>query len=807
MKTERQTDMKTERQTDMETDITVKLSITNKPLIIKKMAIITDYIGLDIVLFLTLIISALYLFLTRNFNHWKKKGIPYLKPTPFFGNLKDIILQKQHIGEYLRTAYEKTSGEPYFGLFAIDKPVIVAKDIDVIKNILVKDFDKFSDRSLSPVESVDPLSAKNLFGQKGLKWRHLRVKMTPTFTSGKLKKMFYLVDECAQKLTEIIEQESITNKPLIIKKMAIITDYIGLDIVLFLTLIISALYLFLTRNFNHWKKKGIPYLKPTPFFGNLKDIILQKQHIGEYLRTAYEKTSGEPYFGLFAIDKPVIVAKDIDVIKNILVKDFDKFSDRSLSPVESVDPLSAKNLFGQKGLKWRHLRVKMTPTFTSGKLKKMFYLVDECAQKLTEIIEQESVKGKPILVKETMARFTTDVIASCAFGVKSNAMTDPNSEFRKILRRIFELDVISSIKMALAFFVPSIVQTFKLKLLDETVATFVRKTLWDNVEYREKNGIVRHDFVDLLMQLRNSGEVIDDKENDHDIKENYSLTNENNKAFVFLAAGFETSSTTTTYALYELALDLDIQNKLRHEIITVLEKHDRKVTYDAMMEMNYLDMVVSELEGDDFVAQAFVFLAAGFETSSTTTTYALYELALDLDIQNKLRHEIITVLEKHDRKVTYDAMMEMNYLDMVVSETLRKYPALPFLDRSAQVDYKIPGTNDILEKGTTVFIPTFGIHYDPKYYPNPEKFDPERFSAKNKNDIPKYANLPFGEGPRNCIGMRFGLMQVKTGLIHLLSKFEVNRHKETPVPVAFVTSSPTLCPVGDMPLIFNKIRG
>ncbi|CAG2061241.1 unnamed protein product, partial [Timema podura] len=321
------------------------------------------------------------------------------------------------------------------------------------------------------------------------------------------------------------------------------------------------------------------------------DIILQKQHIGEYLRTAYEKTSGEPYFGLFAIDSPVIVAKDIDFIKNILVKDFDKFSDRSFSPDEGVDPLGAKSLFGRKGPTWRHLRVKMTPTFTSGKMKKMYYLVDECAQKLTEIIELESVKGKPILVKETMARFSTDVIASCAFGVKSNAMTDPNSEV--------------SIKLALAFFVPSIVHTFKLRVFDGSIAIFVRKTLWDNVEYREKNGIVRHDFVDLLMQIKNSGEVIDDNENDHNIKENDSLTNENNK--------------------------------------------------------------VKKLEGDDFVAQAFVFLAAGFETSSTTTTFTLYELALNPDIQNKLRHEIITVLEKHDRKVTYDAMMEMNYLDMVVS--------------------------------------------------------------------------------------------------------------------------------------------
>nr|CAD7460583.1 unnamed protein product [Timema tahoe] len=736
-------------------DFNEPLSITNKPLIIKKMAIITDYIGLDIVLFLTLIISALYLFLTRNFNHWKKKGIPYLKPTPFFGNLKDIILQKQHIGEYLRTAYEKTSGEPYFGLFAIDKPVIVAKDIDVIKNILVKDFDKFSDRSLSPVESVDPLSAKNLFGQKGLKWRHLRVKMTPTFTSGKLKKI-----SC----TEIIEQESVKGKPILVKE----------TMARFTTDVIASCAFGVKSN---------AMTDPNSEFRKILRRIFELDVISSIkMALAFFVPSIVQTFKLKLLDETVAT-----FVRKTLWDNVEYREKNGIVRHDFVDLL----------MQLRNSGEVIDDKENDHDIKENYSLTNE----------NNKVKSKPILVKETMARFTTDVIASCAFGVKSNAMTDPNSEFRKILRRIFELDVISSIKMALAFFVPSIVQTFKLKLLDETVATFVRKTLWDNVEYREKNGIVRHDFVDLLMQLRNSGEVIDDKENDHDIKENYSLTNENNKAFVFLAAGFETSSTTTTYALYELALDLDIQNKLRHEIITVLEKHDRKVTYDAMMEMNYLDMVVSELEGDDFVAQAFVFLAAGFETSSTTTTYALYELALDLDIQNKLRHEIITVLEKHDRKVTYDAMMEMNYLDMVVSETLRKYPALPFLDRSAQVDYKIPGTNDILEKGITVFIPIFGIHYDPKYYPNPEIFDPERFSAKNKNDIPRYANLPFGEGPRNCIGMRFGLMQVKTGLIHLLSKFEVNRHKETPVPVAFVTSSPTLCPVGDMPLIFNKIRG
>lgn len=89
---------------------------------------------------------------------------------------------------------------------------------------------------------------------------------------------------------------------------------------------------------------------------------------------------------------------------------------------------------------------------------------------------------------------------------------------------------------------------------------------------------------------------------------------------------------------------------------------------------------------------------------------------------------------------------------MVVSETLRKYPTLPFLDRVANEDYKIPNSDLVLKKGTPVFIPMTGIHNDPEYYPDPKKFDPERFSIENKGARVPFTYFPFGEGPRACIG-------------------------------------------------------
>jgi cytochrome P450 family 6 len=89
---------------------------------------------------------------------------------------------------------------------------------------------------------------------------------------------------------------------------------------------------------------------------------------------------------------------------------------------------------------------------------------------------------------------------------------------------------------------------------------------------------------------------------------------------------------------------------------------------------------------------------------------------------------------------------------MFFSETLRKYPAVPVLSRECTKDYKIPGTNVVLEKGMTTIIPVFALHHDPKYYPDPERFDPERFNENEKSKRHHFVYLPFGEGPRICIG-------------------------------------------------------
>lgn len=144
------------------------------------------------------------------------------------------------------------------------------------------------------------------------------------------------------------------------------------------------------------------------------------------------------------------------------------------------------------------------------------------------------------------------------------------------------------------------------------------------------------------------------------------------------------------------------------------------------------------------------------------------------------------MLLKSDGKVTYDSVMslsEMPYLNQILNETLRLYPILPVLDRECinPDGYSLePLSSFKIPQGMPVHVPVFGIHRDEKNFPNALKFDPDRFSTENAKKIKPFTHFPFGVGPRNCIGERFGLMQVKTGIVKTLMDFRLEPNANTP---------------------------
>lgn len=156
--------------------------------------------------------------------------------------------------------------------------------------------------------------------------------------------------------------------------------------------------------------------------------------------------------------------------------------------------------------------------------------------------------------------------------------------------------------------------------------------------------------------------------------------------------------------------------------------------------------------------------------------FCMYELSKNPDKQKKVHEEIDRVLQSGDiDDLTYDVLGAMKYLDCCVDETLRKYPIVPILNRECTKDHTFAGTNMTIEKGTAITIPVLGFQRDPDIYDNPMAFLPERFldSPNGNGNAKGLFYLPFGDGPRNCIGARMGKLQTKLGLATVLLKFKL----------------------------------
>lgn len=158
---------------------------------------------------------------------------------------------------------------------------------------------------------------------------------------------------------------------------------------------------------------------------------------------------------------------------------------------------------------------------------------------------------------------------------------------------------------------------------------------------------------------------------------------------------------------------------------------------------------VGKISFTDLAAQCFVFFLAGFETSSTALSYALYELSINQELQDHTREEIEKVLVRHNGEVTYDAIMNMEYCGQVISESMRKYTPGNVLLRHCTKEYQVPGTNHVIDLGANLMLPMHAIHNDPEFFPDPDKFDPERFSPEAMKERNPFTFLPFGKLLRN----------------------------------------------------------
>jgi cytochrome P450 family 6 len=287
--------------------------------------------------------------------------------------------------------------------------------------------------------------------------------------------------------------------------MGLLFETALLDVGTLVACLLAAVYIYFKKSFSYWKERKVPYIEPTFPFGNFKDQILLRKTIGHVFSDIYKKLDGENYGGTYIFTKPGFIFRDPEIIKNVLVKDFTSFHDRGFFVDEDLEPLSG-NLAMLPGKRWRNLRVKLTPTFTSGKMKMMFQTLVDCGHELGTILDETASSEEIIEIKDILARYSTDIISSCAFGIQCNCLKNPDAEFRQWGRKFFQSWKRSSFE-TLNTLIPSTISALKLNLFDPKVSKYFRNMVQDTVNYREKNNIQRNDFMQLLIQLKNQGKV------------------------------------------------------------------------------------------------------------------------------------------------------------------------------------------------------------------------------------------------------------------------------------------------------------
>nr|AHL88980.1 cytochrome p450 3044A2 [Brachionus koreanus] len=476
--------------------------------------------------------------------------------------------------------------------------------------------------------------------------------------------------------------------------------------------------------FKNWLEKilffkNVPGPIPLPVLGNLHNVMMKG-----FVESDYQliKKYGR-IVGYFEGSTPVILTTDFQLIKNVLIKDFNYFINRRVIESLALKPAD-KFLTNLKDEEWKNARTIVTTAFSSGKIKLMSKHIADCSEALVNLLDNIPDEERKTDMNRFFSGYSLDVISSCCFGISTNSASDPENEMLIHLSRIFQFFTSGNLKVMLAFFFPKFSKFFVENNLIEffpgTSMNFFKNFIDKIIESRKNKQEKRNDFIQAMLEHEEIKSILENE------MKNSENTSEDSKFFKW--------------------------NKNLKKTLT----------------------------NEEILAQSMLFMFAGYETTSQTLCFIAYNLAMNPSCQDKLFDEIETILKIIIReKFDYDSVIEMKFMDQVINETLRMYPGAVRFDRVARQDYEFNGIK--IKKGTVVTVPVRSIHYDAEIYPDPYEFKPERFDGKGKKNRENVCFLPFGAGPRSCLGMRFAIIEIKLLLSLILSKYRFEKFEKTPV--------------------------
>jgi cytochrome P450 family 6 len=304
-----------------------------------------------------------------------------------------------------------------------------------------------------------------------------------------------------------------------------------------LGLVLVLLYYLNRYLLSFWSRQEVPQGNPLALFGDFKDVFLHKKSIADVIKNIYSASKHHKIFGIYLSYRPMLFINDTRLIRNIMLKDYSYFPDRGVHSNEDFDPLT-EQLFFQSGQKWRQIRSRLAPAFTSGKLKAMLPIVTKNGKILIQFITQSIQKGTDVFeLRDLVARLNTNIISSIAYGIEVDTVNDPMHIMRQMGVKVFEPNLVAGFRFFTSFFTPKINDIFKFKFVNDHTEHFFKSIISDNVTFREKNSYHRSDLMQTLIQLKNDGFTIGDQHSGNAKVTKISLNDVYAQSFGFYLGG------------------------------------------------------------------------------------------------------------------------------------------------------------------------------------------------------------------------------------------------------------------------------
>ncbi|XP_039918854.1 thromboxane-A synthase isoform X2 [Hirundo rustica] len=511
-----------------------------------------------------------------------------------------------------------------------------------------------------------------------------------------------------------------------------------------LAVFLVLLYWYSTSAFSKLSRVGIRHPPPLPFIGNL--LFFREGFWESHTKLI---TEYGPVCGYYIGRQMFVVVSSPEMIEQILVTDFSNFTNRTKPNLISKPMLDS--ILCLRDDRWKYVRSLLTPAFSDTKLKEMTPLINQACDTLLCNLKVYADSGKAFDIQRCYNCFTLDVVGSVAFGTEVDSQKNPDDPFVKNCRTFFEMSLFKPLLvliLSFPFIMIPLLRIFPNKKQKELNGFFIQ-TIKNAIVYRHQQDAAerRRDFLQWMLDACDSADS--------------------------LAAG-------CSGVLSPSAAPRQSEAPL---VGTAPSEKAQKA-----------------LTEDEIAGQAFLFLIAGYETTTSTLSFATYLLATNPECQEKVLQEVDEFSAKH-MVPDYQNVQELPYLDMVIAETLRMYPPAFRFTREAAKDCVVLGQH--IPAGTVIETAVGHLHHDPEFWPEPEKFIPERFTEEAKKERHPFAYLPFGAGPRGCIGMKMGLLETKMTLLRILQKFKFKTCPETEIPLQ-LKSKATLGPKNGVYLMLES---